>query len=130
MTICSTPKTSMTTTPRAIGSGPKMFQVASTSAFAFESSWPEGCLWCQLSGSRRYCRVTCRRYIAPRLNMATPPARRRPMTPRMVVSTTADMTPPINHSCPAVTERAAMAGVTARLTTKPIAAAVRLVMMP
>ena len=62
--------------------------------------------------------------------MATPPAMRRPMTPMIVVSTTAAMTPPMNHSWDAVTCPAAMAGATARSTTKPMAAAVRLVMTP
>ena len=41
-TICTIPATSMITTPRAIGSGAKTFHVASTSALALESSWPEG----------------------------------------------------------------------------------------
>ena len=37
-TICTMPATSMMTTPIAIGSGAKTFQVASTSAFALDSS--------------------------------------------------------------------------------------------
>ena len=97
--ICTMPKTSMTTTPRAIGNGAKMFHVASTSALALESSWPDGCRWCHESGSRRYCRVTWRRYIAPRLYIAMPPASRRPMTPVTVTRTTSAMTPPMVQSC-------------------------------
>ncbi len=57
-TIATAATTSITTTPRPIGNGAKTFQVASTSAFALDSSWPVGWLWCQESGSERYCRVT------------------------------------------------------------------------
>ncbi len=128
--ICTMPKTSMTTTPRAIGSGAKMFHVASTSALALDSSWPDGCLWCHDSGRRRYCRVTWRRYIAPRLNIAMPPASRRPMTPVTVTSTTRPRTPPMVHSCCAVTLPAAMAGVIWCSTSHPIVQAVMPVMTP
>ena len=64
--IATSATTSITMTPRPIGSGAKTFQVASTSAFALDSSWPAGWAWCQDSGSRRYCAVTALRYIAPR----------------------------------------------------------------
>ena len=60
-TIWTAAKTSMTTTPNAIGSGWKTFHVDSTSEFALDSSWPDGCRWCQASGRRRYWRVTRRR---------------------------------------------------------------------
>jgi hypothetical protein len=80
--------TSMTTTPIAIGSGAKICQLASTSAFALESSWPVGCRWCQASGSRRYCRVTARRYRACSRNMTAPAAARRTATPSDVSTAT------------------------------------------
>ncbi len=53
--------TSITATPKLNGSGAKIANAASTSAFALLSSWPVGCRRCQANGSRRYCRLTARR---------------------------------------------------------------------
>ena len=52
---------SMTTVPTANGSGAIGYHAASTSAFAFDSSVPVACRWCQASGSSRYRLVTARR---------------------------------------------------------------------
>ena len=54
--------TIITTTPIANGSGLKIEVAASTSALAFESSWPVGCWRCHDIGSRRYWRVTAVRW--------------------------------------------------------------------
>ena len=72
---------SIAITPMAIGSGAIRNQVDSTSAFAFDSSCPVGCLWCHSSGSFRYCRVTRRRYVACSRYCITPAPIRRPTTP-------------------------------------------------
>ncbi|MNW54078.1 hypothetical protein D3C74_316650 [compost metagenome] len=48
----------ITTTPSAKGSGLKTPVAASTSEFAFDSSWPAGCARCHDMGRRRYWCVT------------------------------------------------------------------------
>ena len=85
--------TSMTTTPSAMGSGAMTCHVASTSAFALDSSWPAGWRWCQVRGRRRYCRVTARRYRACNRYITAPPAARRTATPIDVISATRASTP-------------------------------------
>ncbi len=81
MNIAAVAKASMASTPIAIGSGAITNQIDSTSAFAFESSWPVGCWWCHSSGSFWYCRVTRRRYVAWSRNCMMPAPTRRPTTP-------------------------------------------------
>ena len=109
--ICTMPATSMMITPSAIGSGAKTFQVASTSAFALDSSCPDGWRWCHERGSRRYCRVTWRRKSAPTLYIVTPAATRRITTPRTLRSTTPAIHPPIATSWAVVAWPASTAGV-------------------
>ena len=49
-------------TPSANGRGLKTLVAASTSALAFDSSWPVGCCRCHDIGRRRYWRVTAGRW--------------------------------------------------------------------
>ena len=130
-TICTMPATSMTMTPRAIGSGAKTFHVASTSALALDSSWPEGCRWCHDSGSRRYCRVTSRRKPAATLYMVKPAATRRMTTPTTL--TDDDARRPSRRSSTAAarsTVPASTAGWISSRVTLPIAHAVSTVITP
>ncbi len=118
-TIAPAATTSMTTTPRDIGSGAKTCHVASTSALAFESSWPAGCRWCQASGRRRYCRVTARRYRAWSRYIVIPAAARRVTTPTAVTTATSARAPAASATWVPVTRPAAKAGARTASVTRP-----------
>ena len=94
--------TSMISVPQANGSGAIVYQLASTSAFALDSSVPVGCCWCQDSGSRRYCRVTRRRYAACSRYCTIPAPTRRPMIPTTLRIATPRMSAAAPASAPAV----------------------------
>ncbi len=116
----ATPATnSITSTPTAIGSGAIGNHTASTSAFALDSSCPVGCRWCQDSGSRRYCLVTARRYVACSRYCMIPAPSRRATMPAALSSETPTMASPAAASAAVVVSPVRNAGSTTSSTIRP-----------
>jgi hypothetical protein len=117
----------MTTLPTANGIGAIGDQAASTSAFALDSSEPVGCWWCQDRGSRRYRRMTARRYRACSRNCMEPAPSRRPNRPITLPRLTETIATAPSASALVVACPVASAGSATRPTTAPTTNAVAMV---
>ena len=122
--------TSITITPTAIGSGAIGNHTASTSAFALESSCPVGCWLCHDSGSRRYCRVTSRRYLACSRYCMTPAPSRRPTIPAALSTATPRISAAAPARAPAVVSPSLNAGTITSSVIRPSTQADATVMKP
>ena len=117
-------------TPRAIGSGAKTFQVASTSAFALDSSWPEGWRWCHDERQPEVLPGHLAAEVGADVVHGRPAAMRRMTTPTTFSTTTPATQPPMASSCDVVAWPACTAGGDLLAGHPPMAHAVRTVITP
>ena len=112
--------TIITTTPIANGSGLKIDVAASTSALAFDSSWPVGCCRCHDIGSRRYWRVTAVRWSSWISANPRPANMRRAATVSASDTATSAIAPPAEPDpVPRLRSIPASAGTTTWSVTAP-----------